>query len=78
MSSELKVGAQVTLHIYRDERGHRYNTAICRYGNIIHISATTILLELRDNMNIDYDDDGRILHGNYNYRFEDIIRIDPY
>ena len=68
MSNKLEAGKIVTLHL-KDRRG----TIKHRYGTVIHISATTILLELTMNQNI-YE--GDILNGNYNYRFDEIVRID--
>jgi len=72
MSLELKKGNTITIYIDPDSWDH----CTMRRGVIVHISATTILLDLSSSTNVDRA--GNMMHGLHNFRFNQIVRIDPY
>lgn len=66
MSLEIKPGTKVLLHLKSHTGPIRHS------GTIVHVSAVSIVLEL-DQFNSDKN--GRVIGGNYNYLFTDIVEI---
>lgn len=70
MSLEIKPGVKVVLHL-EDRTGGLLRPS----GTILHVSAISIVLNL-DEFNVNVHDDRKV-RGIFNYRFDEIKRIDP-